>query len=153
MLFLPAQNPFFLLMVTTPHVSFSKPPHLYCHFIRSLTPLPCQLLVAGISQSSCPLPSPQWLVQGRASGPRQSSKTQVWAFCHNYWKRGGLSPCSHQAVGGSLEFLGITTWNKLARGWTDSENRKAEKWREGHSLVLKKSLKAPNQMCLKAPLS
>lgn len=154
MLFLPAQNPFFLLMVTMPHVSFSKPPHLYCHLIGALTPrTPCQLPVPGISWSTCPFPSPRWLVQGRAGGARQSGETQVCAFCHNYWKRDGFSPCSHQAVGGSLEFLEITTWNKLARGWTDSENRRAENWREGHSSVLMKSSEPPNQICPKDPLS
>lgn len=69
--------------------SFSEPPHLYQHLVGDHAPP--GFLVPGISQSTCPFPSPRRLVQGRASSPRRSSETQVCAFCHNYWKSDAFS--------------------------------------------------------------
>lgn len=124
LLSLPAQNLFFLLPITAPHFPFSKSPHLYFHLEPTL--------VSWLQGLAIDRPDPFITVVG--SGKAQWLKTiprdSVLCLCHSSWEGGVLPPWGHHTVDGSLELLGITMWSKSPREWTNSENRKAEKWRE-----------------------
>lgn len=118
---LPAQNLFFLLPVTAPRFPFSKSPHLYFHLVWANP----GFLAPGISDQQT---QSQWLVQGRLSDSGWSQETQFCAFATAVEKEVFFLP--EVTRDGSLELLGITMWSKSPREWTNSENRKAEKWRE-----------------------
>lgn len=122
---LPAQNLFFLLPITAPYFPFSKSPHLCFHLVGTNL----GFLAPGISDwQTRPFHHSGWFREGSVTqdDPERLSSGPL----PQQLEGGVLPPWGDHTVNGSLELLGITMWSKLPRAWTNSENRKAEKWRE-----------------------